>query len=98
MGFAAHFAALAYLASGDHDTARARFEHAIALSSQNGAALWEAHSSVELAGVLARSDERDTIDEARRLLDALRRSPITLQSARLSRRVDEVSRAVRGVG
>jgi hypothetical protein len=94
MGFATHFAALAQVAVGDLDAARVRFEHAVALASRNGAALWEAHSTLELAGVLARSVDRGSIDEARRLVNALCRSPIMLQSARLARHVDEVSCAV----
>ncbi len=52
MGFATHFAGLAHVATGSLDTARDRFERAIELAAGNGAALWEAHSTVELADVL----------------------------------------------
>jgi hypothetical protein len=91
MGFAAHFAALANVALGDLSAARVRFERAIALASGNGAALWEAHSIVELADVLARSDASADRAEAWRSIALLRDSPITIQSARLTRRVGEVS-------
>jgi DNA-binding SARP family transcriptional activator len=93
MGFATHFAALAHVAIGDLGAARARFERAITLARECGAALWEAHSIIELAGVLARSDAAATRAEARRSIAALRDSPITVQSARLARRVAQVARA-----
>ena len=92
MGFAAHFAGLAHVASGDLDAARARFDRAIALSAQNGAALWEAHSKVELADVLARSDDGEVVADGLRLLAEVRSSPVTTQSARVTRRVAEVAR------
>ena len=57
MGFAAHFAGLAHVATGNLDTARDRFGRAITLAAGNGAALWEAHSIVELADIGARSDD-----------------------------------------
>ena len=91
-GFAAHFAALANAATGDLDGARVRFEHAIALASRNGAALWEAHSKVELADVLMQSDAATAHAEARRMIAELGGSPLITQSARLARRVAEVSR------
>ena len=96
MGFAAHFAGLAHVAIGDLETARDRFERAITLAAGNGAALWEAHSTVELADVLARSDDSDLRMEACRLLAALRTSPVVCASNRLARRVTEVDRV--GVG
>lgn len=92
MGFAAHYAALANVAMGDLGAARVRFERAIALTSENGAALWEAHSTVELADVLARSDAAADRAEACRSIGALRDSAITIKSARLARRVGEVAR------
>jgi hypothetical protein len=93
MGFAPHFAALAHVATGDDESARVRFERAIALSTRNGAALWTAHSQVELADVLAASDDHELVAEAHRLLAELGSSPVTIQSERLARRVHEVSHA-----
>ena len=90
MGFAAHFAALAHVAIGDLDGARTRLEHSIVLATRNGAALWEAHSTVELADVLARSDDPDVAAQAHRLLDQLACSPVALRSTRLTRRIAEV--------
>ncbi|MGH9135078.1 MAG: AfsR/SARP family transcriptional regulator [Ilumatobacteraceae bacterium] len=94
MGFAAHYAGLARVASGELDAARCRFDRAIALASGNGAELWRAHSTVELAEVLARSGDPATVAEAQRLLDELSVSPIVRASNRLARRVDEVTRSV----
>jgi hypothetical protein len=92
MGFAAHFAGLAHVACGDYDAARVRFDRALTLAARNGAALWEAHSKVELAGVLGRSDDGEVVAEGLRLLAELTDSAITAQSARVARRVAEVSR------
>ena len=94
MGFASHFAALAEVAIGDLDAARARFERALALESRNGATLWSAHSTVELADVLARSEDPDAVAAACGMLTDLGGSPITIQSARLARRIGEVSRGI----
>ena len=93
MGFATHFAGLAHVATGSLDTARDRFERAIELAARNGAALWEAHSTVELADVCARSDDPHLLTESRLMLAALRDSPVVRASNRLARRVTEVGRA-----
>ena len=76
--------------------ARVRFDRAIELAAANGAALWEAHSTVELADVYARSDDPRLLTEARRMLAALRVSPVVSASNRLARRVTEVDRAAVG--
>ena len=96
MGFAAHFAGLAHVATGNLDTARDRFGRAITLAAGNGAALWEAHSIVELADIGARSDDPGLLADSRRMLAALRASPVVCASKRLARRVTEVDRAAVG--
>lgn len=96
MGFATHFGGLANVATGSLDNARDHFERAIELAGACGAALWEAHSRVELADVFARSDDPDRRTEACRLLAALRDSPVACASNRLARRVTEVGRAAVG--
>ena len=75
------------------DRARDRFERAIKLAAGYGAALWEAHSTVELADVCARSDDPHLLTESRLMLGALRDSPVVRASNRLARRVTEVGRA-----
>ncbi len=96
MGFATHFVGLAHVATGSLDTARNRFERAIELAAGNGAALWEAHSNVELADVCARSDDPHLLAESRLMLAALRASPVVRASNRLARRVTEVGRVAVG--
>ncbi|HWM20411.1 MAG TPA: AfsR/SARP family transcriptional regulator [Ilumatobacteraceae bacterium] len=94
IGFAAHYAGLARVAIGDLEGARTRLEHAIALAGRSGASLWQAHSMVELADVLVRSDASDAGADARRLHDELACSPVVDGSARLTRRIVEVAEYV----
>ncbi|MCU0261189.1 MAG: AfsR/SARP family transcriptional regulator [Ilumatobacteraceae bacterium] len=53
LGFAHHYLGLARVATGDLDLAARHFEQASELAERQGADLWQAHSDVELASVLA---------------------------------------------
>jgi tetratricopeptide (TPR) repeat protein len=89
LGFGRHFAGVAHAASGDTGSAITELRAAIRLATRSGTALWLAHSEIELAGVLARSDDTARA-EARQLVAAVRCHPVTAESPRLQRRCDEV--------
>jgi hypothetical protein len=89
MGFAKHFAGLARMAIGDLDGAATDLEHAAWMATANGADLWRAHSTVELADVLARTDRPADRERAAALVSGLRAG--VPSSPRLARRRDEVA-------
>lgn len=90
LGFGAHFAGLACVARSDLGGAEQRLTRAVDLAGGAGAPLWEAHSLVELAAVLAARREPPAQDRAARILDDLRNGPVAAVSARLARRITEV--------
>jgi hypothetical protein len=93
LGFARHFAGVGRATMGDHESARLHLRRAADLAARSGASLWESHSLVELAHVMALDGDEPACREATRLLDDVRARPVTAESARLSARC----RAVDGV-
>lgn len=87
-GFGAHFLGLAHAATGDLESAQAALLRSVDRAAAVGAELWWAHSQVELAEVEARRLNRE---EARAALTAAADSPARIESARLARRVAEVT-------
>lgn len=91
LGFAAHFAGLAAATMGDLAGAERRLRRAAVLGRTSGAALWEAHSLVELAAVLASNAvDPGAKHEAAELLARVRETSAAQGSARLAARLAEV--------
>lgn len=92
LGFAAHFAGLARIATGELGEAVTHLERASSLAAEAGAHLWSAHSDIELADVLGRGGR---IDEARVQLAAVEEGDMLQQSRRLGSRFGVVSSRLR---
>jgi len=90
MGFARFFAGLARSATGDLEGAAADLERAAWMATANGAHVWRAHATVELADVLARTGRPADRERARLLLDGLATDGGPGSSPRIDRRRAEV--------
>ena len=90
MGFAAHFAGFAHAATGNVDEAVARFDRARTLALDSGADLWAAHSSIELAALLAPSLDEAVMAHVDGLAVEAALMVAVSGSDRLARRYDSV--------
>jgi DNA-binding SARP family transcriptional activator len=85
LGFADHFTGLASVATGELDRATALLNRALADARSAGATLWAAHSSVELAAVLAAMGHHEAA------LTTLGAIDVSGTTERVRRRIDEVT-------